>query len=331
MIVNLITYRNRKFKSAFERRGFEVAEFSPLMEPQYLKSGLRLKSANYTLLELPAEEGVGNPRLDETVKLLYGSTKLICLCEKITPFIRGLLLEQGIADCIGHFDVERIVSYVEMLHKSPSQKPGSFLVLDDSTANRNMLNGIIKRFGYGTEFVTGADSLFAALNNSNIIMILMNLGTADLDLNSIVRRAYGSSEIKRFPVVAYKCLEQGLFVHEVLTGLNRLTRAIYSPEELFCMLVDILFKKEIMSITSEFCSALDYEKFRNCSGATIPQIYNDVKNDPFSSENIFSGERINAMTAAAGRLTASLVKIDGLRWLRLNQSRETRPTCGAGA
>lgn len=331
MIVNLITFRNKQFIPGFQREGYETAEFSPLTETSQLRASLKKKSANYTILELTDNEKTDRKKIAETLKILYSETKLICLCEKITPFISGLLLENGIADCLEHFNTDRIISYINFLQKKPSQKTGSFLILNDNESHRNMLNGIIRRFGYSTEFVTDAESLFAGLRDSRIHMIIINLGTEGLDLNGIVRRAYGNSDIKRFPVVAYKSLEQGLFVHEVLNGLNRLTKVIYSPQELFCMLVDLLFKKEIMALSSEFNSSLNIDKFRSYASTPLSQIYYNTQGESFSNECIFSTNHIESMIKSAGEITTSLVKIDGIRWLRLSQSQGKRPTCGAGA
>jgi len=225
MIVNLITFRNKQFLSGLQKEGYETDEFSPLTEPSQLRLSLKKKSANFTLLEITDNDKTDRAKLAETVKILYTETKLICLCEKITPFISGLLLENGIADCIEHFNTDRIISYINFLQTKPSRKIGTFLILNDNEAHTNMLNGIIRRFGYNTEFVSDGDSMFSNLHDSKIIMNIMNLGTCGIDLNGIVRKAYGNSEFKRFPVVAYKCLEQGLFVHEVLNGLNRLTKS----------------------------------------------------------------------------------------------------------
>lgn len=330
MIVNLITFRNKQFLSGFQKEGYETAEFSPLTEPSQLRLILKKKSANYTLLEITDDDKTDREKLAETVKFLYSQTKLICLCEKITPFISGLLLENGIADCIEHFNTERIISYINFLQTKPSQKIGTFLIMNDNKAHTNMLNGIIRRFGYNTEFVSDGDSMFSNLHDSKIIMIIMNLGTGGIDLNGIVRKAYGNSEIKKFPVVAYKCLEQGLFVHEVLNGLNRLTKVIYSPQELFCMLVDLLFKKEIMSLSAEFSSSLNLDKFRSYAATPVPQLYYNTQGETFSGECIFATNQIDTMIKSAEEITTSLIKIDGIRWLRLAQARGDRPTCGAG-
>jgi len=330
MIVNLITFRNKEFINGFQREGYETAEFSPLTESSQLRLSLKKKSANYTLFEISDNNKTDRKQLAESIKVLYKETKLICLCEKITPFISSLLIETGIADCIEHFNTERIITYINFLQTKPSQKHGTFLILNDSEAHTNMLNGIIKRFGYNTEFVSDGDSLFSGLRDNGILMIIMNLGTAGIDLNGIVRKAYGNSDIKKFPVVAYKSIEQGLFVHEVLNGLNRLTKVIYSPQELFCMLVDLLFKKEIMALFSEFSSSLNLEKFRNYAVTPLPQLYYSTQGETFSGECIFSTNHIEAMLKSADEITTSLIKIDGIRWLRLAQATGDRPTCGAG-
>ncbi len=331
MIVNLITFRNKQFIPGFQKEGFEVAEYSPLTETSQLCNSLKKMNANYSLLELTDNDKTDRSRLAEIIKLLYRETKLVCLCEKITPFISDLLFQNGVADCLEHFNTGRIISYIKFLQTKPSQKFGTFLILDDDDANRNMLSGIIKRFGYKVEFVRDADSLFSGLRDSQLHMILLNLGTEGIDLNGIVRRAYGDSDIKKFPVAAYKSLNKGLFVHEILNGLNRLTKVIYSPQELFCMLVDLLFKKEIMTLSMEFNSYLNIEKFKNYASTPLSQIYYSIQGEAFSNECIFATNHIESMINNTEQITTSLVKIDGIRWLRLSQSQGKRPTCGAGA
>ncbi|HOP65029.1 MAG TPA: hypothetical protein PK358_11175 [Spirochaetota bacterium] len=331
MIINLITFRNEQFKPGFQKEGYETAEYSPLAETSHLRTGLKKKNANYTLFELTDNKSTDRIKQEENIKLLYNETKLICLCETISPYISELLLENGIADCIEHFNPERIVSYIKFLQTKPSQKFGTFLILDDSSSHRNMLNGIIRRFGYNTEFVSDPDSLFAGLRDSRLHMILLNIGTDELDLNGLIRRAYNNSDIKKFPVVAYKCLNKGLFVHEVLNGLNRLTKVIYSPRELFCMLVDILFKKEIMSLSTEFSTSLNLTRFSSYASIPVSQIYYNSLGEAFEGDCIFATNHIDSMIKSAEEITTSLIKIDGIRWLRLSQSQEDRPTCGAGA
>ena len=330
-IVNLITSKNEQLRQPLNNRGFVVNEFSPSAENNNLEEKIFKGKNNYTLLEITASDSAALNKLSERVEMLYEKSKLICLSGALTPVLRKFLLKSGIADCITDFSPERIASYIENLNIKPDPSPGTFIILDDDHLQKNMLNSIIKRFGFNTLFVSSVEELFQNVSGPDNMMILINIGTEGIDLNGLVRKSFISTDIKRNPVIAYKCMDRGLFVHEIINGLNRLTKAILSPEELYCMLTDMLFKKELLSYTNSYINSLKYEKYASYSVKTIQQIYYENNVSSCRQESLFEKERIDSMIESAEMVRKTLIRAEGIIWLRYPDSLQDRPTCGAGA
>jgi hypothetical protein len=330
-IVNLITSKNELLRQPLHNEGFVINEFHPETENHNLEEKIIKGKNNYTLLEISGMGNSAGTEIAERVKLLYEKSKLIILSDTMTPELRKFLLNTGISDCITDFSPERIASYIRNLNIKPESKIGTFIILEDNELRKNMFNSIIKRFGYNTLFVSSLDELFEKTTGPDNIMILINIGNSGLDLNALVRKSYINSDIKKNPVIAYKCMDQGLFVHEIINGLNRLTKVILSPEELYCMLTDMLFKKEITSSTNTYVSSLKYDKIYTYAGKTLQQIYYENHGDPCGQESLFDRERIDSMIESADRISKTLIRAEGIIWLRHNESSLNRPTCGAGA
>ncbi len=329
-IVNLITSKNELLRQPLHNEGFVVNEFSPGTDDHNLTEKIVKGINNYTLLEIPDFDTCRIDVLTERVKLLYSKSKLICFSETMSLKFRKFLLKTGISDCITDFSPERIASYIKNLNIKPEIKTGTFLILDDNELQMNMLNSIIKRFGYKTKFVSSVEELFQNVADPDIIMVLVNIGTSKIDLTGLVRRSFINSDIKKNPVIAYKCMDQGLFVHEIINGLNRLTKVILSPEELYCMLTDMLFKKEITSYTNSYINSLKYEKYFTYAGKTLQQIYYENHGDPCGQESIFDRERIDSMIESAEMIRKTLIRAEGIIWLKHSESSQKRATCGAG-
>ena len=325
-IVNLITTKNNQLKQPLINRGFTVNEFNSIIINNSVYEQIEKGDNNYFLVEIPDFSEFKSEEFLERIKWFYKNSKLIIFSEAMTPNRKKILLKSGISDCITHFSPERIASYIKSLNFRPKTKFGKFVILDDNTAHRNIIHSIIKRFGYGTKFISAADELFQAAADTDNIMILINIGTTGLDMNALIRRSFGSSDIKKNPVIAYKNMDQGLFIHEILNGLNKLTKVIFSPEELYSMLIDMLFKKEIISHTNPFINSLKYEKNSSYFGKTLQQLYYDAPD----GESLFERDRVDSMLTSLEMMHKTLIRAEGIIWLKQSESDLNKPTCGEG-
>lgn len=330
MIVNLITSKNELLKTFLQNEGFIVNEFLQSINSDNPEIEINGSDNSYTLLEIPELNKATIEKITGTVKSIHDKSKIICFCETMSQNQRSFLLQNGLPHCITGFDPLRISLYIRHLDYTPGKSGGRFLILDDNSIHKNILNAIIQRFGYDTCFISTVEDLFKRITDPGNVMLLINIGTEKLDLNGIVRKSYMNPDIKKIPVIAYKCMEQGLFVHEVINGLHRLTKVILSPEELYCMLTDMLFKKEIISYTGFYVRSLKYEKFSTYAEKSIQQIYYEIQTDICGQESLFDRERIESLIKSAESIRNCLIKIDGITWLRQVEVSQKKSTCGAG-
>ncbi len=325
-IVNLIISGDSELKDSLSSADYSVNELPADIKPFELEKKFRRGGNNFTVLEITGPDILNPGELTAKIKFLYKETTLICFSEILPAQVKKILLKNGVSDCVTDLLPARMMPYIAEMGKPAELKNSTFLVLDDSESQINLIRSITSRFGYRTVFVSTVDELFTEAINPGIAMVLLNIGTSGIDLNGLVRRSFISQEIKKSPVVAYKCMEQGLFVHEIINGLNRLTKVILSPEELYCMLTDMLFKKEIASYTQTLTDILQYEKLRPYAAKTLQQIYYDHHGKPGSVETLFERDRIDAMITTAEKIKLTLAKAEGLIWLK--QSSDGVATCG---
>ena len=328
-IVNLITTKNNLLKQPLLNRGFTVNEFNSLVINK-LYEKIKRGDNNYSLVEISDFSEFKSEEFLERIKWFYENSKLIIFSETMTLNQKKFLLKIGISDCITHFAPERIASYIKSLNFKPEAKIGKFVILDDNIAHRNIIHSIIKRFGYETTFISTIEELFQIISDSDNIMILINIGTTDLDLNKLVRKSFANSDIKKNPVIAYKNMDQGVFIHEIINGLNKLTKVIFSPEELYSMLIDMLFKREIISHTNPFITSLQYEKNSSYFKKTLQQLYYENNLNTFVKESLFERDRIDSMTTSLEMMRKTLIRAEGIIWLKQSESDHNRTICGVG-
>ena len=331
-IINLITTNNKLHSNYLSKMNFSVNEFPVLICLEELEKNIKPADKNYTLLELTDETLIDYKKFKDITDFLYNNTKLICITDKLLPAVEETLIKCGIADCLCTTDSTEIVSYINVLDQRENSKNGKFLILDDNTAHIKILNSIIKRFGYKTEFIQDGESLYAKCAEKQTEMVLVNLGTKNLDLNSIIRKSYANSDIKKNPLICYKCMDEGLFVHELISGLNKITKVILTPFELYSFLTDTLFKKEIISASSKLNKAVKFDKYKKYSTESLSQIYYSIQENLDSQESLFKDETVNNMINHTRIINKTVVKMKGLKWLN-NNNREKlkKTTCGVGA
>ncbi len=241
--------------------------------------------------------------------------------------IRERCLSLGIADVLTAETLCDIAEYYAACNPLSTPK-GGILIVDDDPARVRILTSIITRFGYAAKVVESMDAMFEQAALPGFHLNLMNIGTKKFSIEAFVKRAYASAEIKKIPIIAYKCLKDGLFVHEITAGLNRYTKVILSPEELYGLLVNLLFRSEIAPQMKSLNRAVKTEELLPLAALPPGQIYFTLGTGLWSDPYIFTGDTIGAVRSMAEKLRESFIRIEGVRWL----VRDVKPgtTCGAG-
>lgn len=324
--INLASAQNEQIRCCLDSTGYSCCEFSSSAPAEILRACSAVPGS-YTLLHVEQDNsGITSCAID-TLRELAAATRLVCSAEKLSDRARSMLLSAGVCDCLCGADAQTAASYLKELAAGCTENNGTFALLDRDSAHVQIISGIVGRFGYSVRQTESIDEFYSYISANVPAMILINIGTG-VDFNRFIRESHSSS-IKKSPVVAFKEISEGLFVHEVLNGLGKITRLILSPEELYRMLIDMLMKKNIISGAAQFNRSVDYDRYKHYRGMTLQQMYYEIHPDPCGQESLISNNRNLTIMQELEGIRRYLILGEGIKWLAGTVS--AKPTCGAGA
>jgi len=255
---------------------------------------------------------------------------ILCLAPVFEESMRGPLVDLGISDLLTRWDpagLARLVGAMAVRRNLPLR--GRIAVLEESASFRDILASIACRFGLTTEYASSIDELLEYLESNAVELILVNIGCRGFDMAEFVKKSYANSAIKKYPLIVYKDLAEGLYVHEITSGLNRLTKSILSREELLNMLVTLLFRVETDPLVREINALCGKEGRTGNNGSALRRLFYEAGTDLCDCEALFSEKRYTRYREVIGKLESAITITDPLRWL-ISPAKK-RPTCAGGA
>lgn len=316
--VLIATSKNPLYRAPLEGRGFAVTELAlPAVSPSPDEIR-RLPPQDFVITEAG---GISQETRDR-YRLLGEKGRVICLADAMTEELRWHVLDCGISDVMMKSDPKRLVPLMSIVDEERAGDAGSFIVLDDEGATRDVLRNIVARFNYGTVFIKTADELFGGAITPAVRFILINLGTRSLDLNGLVRKFYASAPARGIPVLAYKDMREGLFVHELVGGLNRLTRYILGIDELYGLLVDMLFRRELIPLVAQMKRESQIDANASFDAETLGQVFYQSEKRLFDRTDLLGDATLSAMAMTIHALGRAVGKVESLKWLKINMDRK---------
>ncbi len=325
--VLLITSKNHLYREVLVKGGYAVVEYNLPVSAGTIREIEDLPSCVASITEV-MDGSVENRR--DLYRVLKGRGQVICCAGSaaLSGDMKSFLLDHGISDILSGKSESRIVPYLGIIGGESDGAAGSFAVLDDDGADRDVLGAITGRFGYRIVFVKTVNDLLAEAVKPGVRFILVNLGARTLDLNGMVRTYYSNSAVRKIPVLAYKDMREGLFVHELVSGLNRLTRYILSREELFSVLVDLLYRKEVIPLVAALKNLTDFDANLCYDTETLSQAFFQCEKNIFGQKELQGDDTLAMMITAVQGLDRVILKAEGLKWLRMNIGRKDINTAG---
>jgi hypothetical protein len=312
----LSTSNSATLESIFAERGFTPTAVSYPLTPEDVElienRGSR-DDSRYLVAEFTEEIP---ETFQNSIHSLQSDIYPLCICNNPSEKTKSFLLSSGISDLFTSPDPERIVSFMEQISSNTRSKKKRIAIVNDTPSVKSFLTRLLDRFDVEPLFLPGIDSLFEILDDIRLQMVLINLGTENLDLGKLIRSSYIDRQIKKIPVITFKDMNVGLFVHELISGLNRITKVILSAEELYSFLLDILYRKKIIPAVQELNGFVDLEKNRGYQSNTLMQIYNVSGEDIFETENILSENRISGIYKKLDELKRIIIVSESLKWLK---------------
>jgi hypothetical protein len=323
--IDLITSKNFLYRDSLAGLGYAITEYGFPVSPAVIGEIQRSHPVDVTVVEADAPGILTHADLYHAIGM---RERVICFARGLTPDNKNFLLSCGIADVIGEHDDEKLVSVLQSFGGSSDASAGTFIILEHGSANRKVLKSIIGRFNYRVIFVSSVDELFEQSLDNGVQFVLINLGSAGLDLNGLVRKSYSRELAKTVPVLAYKDLREGLFVHELVGGLNRLTKYILSMEELYGLLVELLYRKEIIPLVASLRTLADYDVNACYDAESLGRAFFACEKTIFTQASLLTDEIFGAMHVIERRLHAATMKVESLKWLKFEIDRKSISTAG---
>ncbi|MDY6933035.1 MAG: hypothetical protein SVZ03_02275 [Spirochaetota bacterium] len=309
----LRTHSNNILGEELHNVGFIVKDIGQLHSLDEIIKSDNISSVDCAIIEIVDEN------IEELINVVNAlntiPVRIIGLVYQVTDRIRNFLINNGIADLIISPEVRRIVSYIDIIDRNTHSCKGKILILDDSIARNNILITILKRFHYKPIVSSNIDEFFDALGEGNIQLVLVSLGVKDFDINYFIKRSYASAGINQVPIIPYKDSIEGLFVHELISGLNRLAKVILSSDELYSYLIDLFFRRELSHIVGMFNESVGNDILVQFNKGSLKSIHYSLIDDIFSMDNILEEDRMMRIKGIMNSINDTLIKADGLRWL----------------
>ncbi len=267
---------------------------------------------------------------EQMIRVLRGfPVPLILFLHDMTPEIRKVLLQMGIADVFLAGRETALIRHLKSCHKNPATVKGRLLIHDDNEAHLTILNTLLRRFHYEPVLCRNQEELFDRASDSMIQFTLINLSNQGFDVNSLVRKSYADSRFRSIPLLVYKNQDDGLFIHELISGLNRLTKVILNTEELYTLLIHLFFRKEFYPWTDKVHSFLNITGLRDFLQHTPSQIFHTMGAGLFQLDNLFEEGPYRDIEEMVEKMREILIKAESLRWLVM--SNKPAISCGGGA
>lgn len=241
----------------------------------------------------------------------------VCATEKITETQRAFFLQNGIAAVIQTFAPDKIAAYIDTILSHSAKNMGKLLIYDDKKNHIGILSSITAHFGCEPVFVGTDSDFFDTLVSDDFHFMLINLGSSNLALNAFVKQCHACPAIKKVPLIAYKDPAEGVFINELLSGINRYASYILSPEELYSFLIDIFFRKELMPLIDNLNAKALFNQFANYCSDSFAQIYYKTKDNILSLPDILDVKNLSSIELAVNNINRSVVGASALNWMHI--------------
>jgi hypothetical protein len=123
-------------------------------------------------------------------------------------------------------------------------------------------------------------------------------------------------------------MREGLFVHELVSGLNRLTKYILSLEELYGILVELLYRKELVPLVAGLRKLAACEANACFDAESLGRAFYSCEKTIFSQPSLLADATFGATAEVGQRIQSVITKVESLTWLRFEQVRHCLSTAG---
>jgi len=251
--------------------------------------------------------------------------RLIFCVDQIKPEGKKNLISQGMTEILIHKTVEEIVNYIRMTSEKPKGSYGNIALLDSDTIQNTIISQVVSVFHFNVIRAATIDELIDLVHRENVEMVLMNIGSKNLNIQEFIRKTYTDTVFKGTPFIPYKANLDDVFIHEILSGLHRLSKVVLSAEELYSFLVSTLFRKVFLTPLYRLKTVTAATGTPQFARESLRQLYHSIGYDLFTMDHICGEEHCKQYRGYVRELEYAMNVIDGFQWLLLEKRDD--PTC----
>jgi CheY-like chemotaxis protein len=305
--VILSAKNNIEYRKIFEKNGYAVIEYADL-----LPSGINdIGGYGFSLIEEGSLD-IANP--DEKI-ILLSSRSLPVYISRGSPVIRTQMLGLGIADVIEDSTPDFVFKYISAFDMKPNMI-GRVLIMENSAPYLQIIKNICSRFGYEVTTAENLKELFAEFERIDPDILMLNMAADGMDINTVVRRSYNDHQFREKPFLIYRNSCSDIFIHELVCGLNRITKCIYSIEEVLDYIYSLFYKQAFYSLVSAICSETNISDNQIYIGETAERLIRKHGPKIMDYSPSLAIEGINSIQNMASDLKRLTYIAKGLAWLR---------------
>jgi len=312
--INIITSKDEDFINELESCQLVKTSFSLPLEDKTIHHLIADKEKKITIIDL---DYMNDLTLQNFLSKADETFHFIGVGKNFSTSIKKKAMAFGISEIIKKTDAGQISDYINILKKEKKQPNGKILILDNNIFSKRILTNLSERFNFSSINVDSIEELLKKSLNVGVQLILINIGNSNFDINKLIRKAISKKELKNTPIIIFKDMQIGLFMHEFVKGLNLITDYILSPEELYSLLLDLFFRKEMIPLVAKLNQTIDIEKNLAFLNLPIKQVYFNEKNNLFNLSNFFTGDTLKNLEEETSRIQELSYKAKFVKWLRI--------------
>ena len=251
--------------------------------------------------------------------------RLIFSVKEMDPSRKKKFLSHGISEILLNKPVEDIATYIHMTFSKPPGTFGRIVLLDSNEMQNRVIRSIISAFHMDVVCAENIDELIDMAHGTGIEMVLMNIGGHGVNVQDFIRKTYADTVFKSLPFIPYKDNLDDVFIHEILSGLHRLSKVVLSAEELYSFLVSTLFRKVFLTPLYRLKNVTSAAGTPQFARESLRQLYHSIGYDLFTMDHICGEEHCRQYRGYVRELEYAMNVIDGFKWLLLEK--RDSPTC----
>ncbi|MEJ5361153.1 MAG: hypothetical protein WBK20_03610 [Spirochaetota bacterium] len=187
---------------------------------------------------------------------------------------------------------------------------GTVGIVDSNSYNVRGLSLIIKKYGYSTLEYTNLETCCAA--NDMVDMLCINC--SQISTHEIAKMHIAGKLPKKNSIVLYKSDEADIFIHDIIK-LNRLATVIYTLEEVYIMLAQLLFMQQFHAHIYTLYDTSKMNTTTTSYRGSLRQWYMEAGTNVFDTSGIMSTKLLSCFEEEIKSLKLLVARAKAFRWL----------------